>query len=122
MVTYDPKSALRAFRHHKVGLPKPQDQYTIKPRPQLLCVLLTDFSKRAPSLPDDLQALERTGTAIKDHVRGDGGVFLGSYELPHTPSSVVLVWGDPLLDPSAVIRATHQFRRDLATVERARGV
>lgn len=62
------------------------------------------------SVPDDFTALPKTSAAIKGHIRPDGAVYLGAFELQGDRSSVVLVYGPPMMDP---IRAEQ-----IATLER----
>ncbi len=62
-------------------------------RADTVCVLLKMLTDDGP-VPPDIKGLF-SATAIKNHVREDGGIFRGAYELPHEPESVVLVWADP---------------------------
>ncbi len=55
-------------------------------------VLLKSFTDGGP-VPDDFKALPKTAAALKAHVRPDGAVYKGAYELAGTPDSVVLMFG-----------------------------
>lgn len=59
------------------------------------CVLLRSLTDGGP-VPDDFQGLA-TAAAIRSHVRPDGAVYKGSWQLQTDKDSVVLVWGDPAL-------------------------
>jgi hypothetical protein len=51
-----------------------------------------------------------SSAALKAHVRADGAVYCGAFELQGHPDSVVIVFGDPALSP----RDAERF----ATLER----
>lgn len=59
-------------------------------------VLLRSFTENGP-VPDDFAGIPRSGAAIKEHVRPDGAVFLGAFEVQGDRSSVVLVYGPPTM-------------------------
>ncbi len=55
-------------------------------------VLLRSFVEDGP-VPDDFKGLPKTSAAIKAHVRPDGAVYKGSFQLQGAKDSVVLVYG-----------------------------
>jgi hypothetical protein len=57
------------------------------------CVLLKMLTDGGP-VPDDFTRLT-SSSALRDHVRSDGAVYLGAFEVQGKPDSVVLVYGDP---------------------------
>lgn len=54
-------------------------------------VLLRSLTEKGP-IPDDFTALQ-SAAAIKSHIRPDGAVYLGAFEVQGDRSSVVLVYG-----------------------------
>jgi hypothetical protein len=85
------------------------DVTLVATEPGVCVVLLKSLTEGHKIVPDDLQTL-RTGTAIKNHTRPDGAVYLGAFDLQNTPESTVLVYGPASLAPEKVER--------LATLER----
>ena len=72
-----------------------------------VCVLLKMLTDDGP-VPDDIKGLF-SGTALKNHVRADGAVFRGAYELQDQPDSVVIVFADPSLsDERCLIMANME--------------
>ena len=67
------------------------------------------FLENGP-MPDDFKALPKTSEALKAHVRPDGGVYRGAYELQGTPGSVILMYGPANL--------TAQRAEKIANMER----
>lgn len=116
-MTYDPRRAIR-------NATKAMNRYVQKNGPSVgvvdpmytatamsaapCCVLLKAITDGGP-VPDDLTNL-KSGAAIKDHVRSDGAVFIGAFELQGDRDSIVLVYGDKALP-------VQQAER-LATLER----
>jgi hypothetical protein len=117
-LTYDPKSAAQAFRQatrpsgSPVGAPVNQ-AYSRADRPQTLCILLLGFVAGTAVLPDDFDNVERTATALKAHVRPDGGVYLGAYQAPRDAAGVVVVFGDPLMEQKEAMQSSIVFRGKL---------
>lgn len=74
------------------------------------CVVLLRSLTEGGPVPDDLSAL-KSAEAIQQHVRPDGAVYRGAFELQNTPDSLCLVYGDPSL-------TRHEAER-IATMERA---
>lgn len=81
--------------------------------PATCCVLLLGFINRHPMVPDDFHNVERTSDGIKQYVRPDGGVFLGTFELPKQQGSAVLVYGDPSMTQEEAAAASLAYRRKL---------
>ncbi len=75
-------------------------------------ILLKSFTEGGP-VPDDFKALPRTAAAIKAHVRPDGAVYKGAFELQGTPDSVVLVFGPKNLTAHRAERIAAMERLDL---------
>jgi hypothetical protein len=83
---------------------------TTATEPGVCVVLLKSITEGlARVVPDDFQSI-RSADDIKAHVRPDGAVFLGAYELQNTPESLCLVYGPASLLPEKAER--------LATLER----
>ncbi len=80
----------------------------VKSRAAACCVLLKMLTEGGP-VPDDFTGLT-SSRALRDHVRSDGAIYLGAFELQGQPDSVVLVYGDHLMTPAGAER--------LATLER----
>lgn len=78
------------------------------PKAETVCVLLACLASSGP-VPDDITGLT-TGQHLKDHVRADGGIYRGAYEMQGQPDSVVLVYADP--------RASDHHCEAAATMER----
>jgi len=119
MSDYDPKSALKIFANHaraqravnRLTIGASKDPYEGRQKAETLCVLLASFVNGSAVLPDDFDTVEKTGKGLKAHVRPDGGVFVGAFELPHDPTSVIVVYGDPLMDGKEAVYASLSFRR-----------
>jgi hypothetical protein len=78
--------------------------------PGVCVILLKSLTEDIRTVvPDDFHPL-RTALALQEHVRPDGAVFLGAYELQNTPDSLCLVYGPASLLPEKAER--------LATLER----
>lgn len=77
--------------------------------PGVCVVLLKSLTEGLKVVPDDFLTLT-TAEAIKGHVRPDGAVYLGAFDLQNTPESTVLVYGPASMNPEKVER--------LATLER----
>lgn len=115
-MSYDPRKAIRHatkamnqfVRQNGPRLGMTEPVYTAASGIGPCVVLLRSITERGP-VPDDMQNLT-TGQAIKAHVRSDGAVFIGAFELQGDRESVVLVWGDPAMKPEQAER--------LATLER----
>jgi hypothetical protein len=80
----------------------------VEKRADPCCVLLKMLTDGGP-IPDDFKGL-RSSQAIREHVRSDGAVYRGAFELQGRPDSVVLVYGDPTL--------TDQQAERLSVIER----
>lgn len=130
--TYDPRSAFLGMRSGLKALAKkakreerPSGLVTAKGEviesvvstgPATCCVLLLAFAKSAPMVPDDFHNVPRTKEGIESYVRPDGGIYLGSYELPNDPGGVVLVWGDPAMSQEQAAAASLAYRKKLHTL------
>jgi hypothetical protein len=60
--------------------------------PSPCAVLLRSFTEGGP-VPDDFEGLPKTAEALKSHVRSDGAVYLGAFEVQGDKDSVVLMYG-----------------------------
>lgn len=103
---YDPRSAIRRatrsmndyVKKHERPIRLVGDGDATTPiasatEPALCVVLLKALTDGVHSIvPDDFHSL-RTADGIKAHVRPDGAVFLGSFELQNAPDSLCLVYG-----------------------------
>ncbi len=89
--------------------PRPELTLTATDQPVPCAVLLRSLTEGGP-VPDDFTALPKTAAAFKAHVRPDGAVYKGAFELQGRRGSVVLVWG-----PTAM---SLQRAEQVATVER----
>lgn len=113
---YDPLKAIRhatkAMNQYvkqagpSVGVTDPVYAATAGASP--VCVLLKSITDGG-LVPDDMTNLT-SGQAIRDHVRSDGAVFVGAFELQGDRESIVLVYGDAAMKPEQAER--------LATLER----
>lgn len=117
--SYDPRKAIhratRAMDEYvrksgpSVGVTEPV--YTTKSGIAPVCVLLKSITDRGPC-PDDFQTLT-SGEQIKRHVRSDGAVFVGAFELQGDRESVVLVYGDPAMKAEQAERLATMERPEL---------
>lgn len=117
-MTYDPLKSLSGLRRDmqkeiasKGELVIPGTAVTaplaVERKADTVCVLLKMLTDDGP-VPDDIRGLF-SGPAIKAHVRADGGVFRGAFEVAGRPDSVVLVWADPSLsDERCLIMASME--------------
>lgn len=100
-----------------IQLPPPTDVpvVTIKAAPCVVLLrALTDghAGKGWSSVPDDFHALT-SAAAIEAHVRADGAVYVGAYQVQGHPDSVVLVYGDPSMTPQQAERYSITERPEL---------
>ncbi len=121
-MTYDPKSALKILKKNNamparkpVG-PNIPDAYRMGSRPQPLCFPLMAWLDGAKALPEDILAVPLSSKVLKEHVRPDGGMFLGLFELPDQPASGIVVFGDPLMSRENAIAVSIHFRRRLTRI------
>lgn len=56
------------------------------------CILLRSLTDGGP-VPDDFNRLKLSGASLKEHVRPDGGVYLGAFEVQGQKDSLVIVYG-----------------------------
>jgi hypothetical protein len=113
---YDPRSAMRpAIKGLRRYVEKhtPASERTLHlstaDRPTPCAVLLRSLTDNGP-VPDDFTAIPKTAAGFKAHVRPDGAVYKGAFELQGQRGSVVLVWG-----PADM---TVQRAEQVATIER----
>lgn len=124
--SYDPrqgiKNAVRAMntyvkKHERpeliTGEPKNLPDVglaSVAQEPAPCVVLLRSFTDgNRDIVPDDFFAL-RTAKDLQAHVRPDGAIYLGAYELQNTPDSLCMVYG-----PASM---TSEKAERLATLER----
>lgn len=84
-----------------------------RPRIETCCILLLAFVSGSPMVPDDFHTLPKSAAALKDYVRPDGGVYLGSFQAPNDPAGVVVVFGDPMSSQRQAVQASLRYRRRL---------
>lgn len=83
---------------------------SVATEPGVCVVLLKSLTEGLSTVvPEDFHAL-RSADSIQSHVRPDGAVYLGAFELQNTPESLCLVYGPASLLPEKAER--------LATLER----
>jgi hypothetical protein len=125
---YDPTSALKAVRDAlKQYEPSPArgrllgpdekpigqpiaPAYEMKEGPAVLCFLLREWAEGQCALPDDFDDLPKSGKALKEHVRPDGGVYLGAFDSQGDPLGVIIMFGDPALPLRQAIDLSLEFR------------
>jgi hypothetical protein len=94
-------------------------EYAPRRKAEVVCFFLLEWLGGGLDeyLPDDMKramicaANVPIGEALRRHERPDGGVYIGSFELPDAPGSMVVVFGDPLMERQEAIVMTHQFRK-----------
>ena len=145
-MSYNPKGALEAFlisrnrqqelqKLSREGLKKkifrgnapividdrPKDvipEKTEEPKVPLLCFPLQAWLDGAQDLPKDIQGLDKTGKTLREHIRPDGAVFLGLFEVPSGKGTGVVVFGDKGTPQSTAVAVSQQYREDvLAEIE-----
>lgn len=118
--SYDPKSVFKVLK--KAGRPvrpvgkKVGPAYDLKQRPPAFCFPLQAWIDKHEALPEDIRALPLVSGALRGHVRPDGSVYCGAYELPNQPQSTIIVFGDALLSHEDAIAASVEFRRRLERI------
>lgn len=117
-MTYNPMKSLSGLRQsmqkeiaskgeHVIPGTEVKAPLEITRKADTVCVLLKMLTDDGP-VPDDIKGL-LSGTALKNHVRSDGAVFRGAYELQGQPDSVVIVFADPSLsDERCLIMANME--------------
>lgn len=120
MSDYNPRNVLKVLRKNN-ALPRPvgkrvKDAYELKAKPEPLCFPLMAFVERSRNLPEDFHGLAPSSQSLKAHVRPDGGVFLGLFELPNQEGSGIVVFGDPLMARDEAIGVSIAFRRKLQRI------
>ncbi len=114
-MTFDPKKSVRKAtqamnsytRKHSQG-ERPLELST-NTLPVPCAVLLKSFTDNGP-VPPDFVALPRTSAALKAHVRPDGAIYKGAYQVQGDPDSVVLMYGPKNL--------TEKRAAEIANLER----
>ena len=86
----------------------------------LLCFPLQAWLDGAEMLPRDILTLEKSGHALKSHIRPDGAVFLGLYEVPNGKGTGVVVFGDAATEQKVAIAVSQQYRDDVLAERDAR--
>lgn len=113
---YSPLKAIRrATRSMNSAVQKAEASWSVPPiistteKSAPCAVLLKSFTDDV-MLPDDFNSVGKSGAAIKAYVRPDGAVYQGAFQMQGQPDSVVMVWGDPSMEPDEAER--------IATMER----
>ena len=83
----------------------------------LLCFPLSAFIHNDPGLPPDFQSVERTGQGLKQHLRPDGAVFLGLFEIPKEPHTGIVVFGPPNTSVGIANQCSQQYRDEQHALE-----
>jgi hypothetical protein len=118
---YDPKSALKRFTEAGGLKGRPVGKrvgpaYDIKARSPFLCFPLMAWLDKNDALPQDIKDLPTSSKALKEHVRPDGGVYLGAFELPDDSGSTVIVFGEATTRHEDAKNASILFRQKLARI------
>lgn len=100
-----------------VDLPPPESEPVQAP---LLCFPLAAFTQYDDSLPPDFRTVERSGTGLKSHVRPDGAVFLGLFEIPKEPHTGIVVFGPQGTKPEIANAVSQQYRQEQHALESGR--
>ncbi len=96
---YDPRAGIRgatkamnAFvrKSHPTG--RRDLTLSTNDQPVPCAVLLKSFVEDGP-VPDDFKGLPKSSQSLKDHVRPDGAVYKGAFQLQGTKDSVILMYG-----------------------------
>ncbi len=106
------KEARKAMDHYvQKHTPSQEKPLTLSTNEQPIpcAVLLKSFTDGGP-VPDDFKALPKTSTALKAHVRPDGGVYKGAFDLEGGKDSVVLMYGPKNLTPQRAERIAAMER------------
>lgn len=119
MSEYDPKSALKKFSEAGGFKGKPIGKrvgpaYDLKARAPFFCFPLMAFAMRDEHLPQDIKDLPTSSKSLKEHVRPDGGVYLGAFELPDDAGSTIVVYGEATTTQDEAKQASILFRQRLA--------
>jgi len=124
---YDPRGALTVVQdairrntpviHGEDGRPmggglvdEEGNAYAPQVRPETVCFLLVQWCAGLAVIPDDFHNVPKTAGGLREHVRPDGGVYLGLFETPADPAGAVVVYGDPLMDIKDAMRRSLQYR------------
>jgi len=83
------------------------------PKVPLLCFPLQAWLDGAQDLPKDIHGLPKTGSALKTHVRPDGAVFLGLFEIPGSKNTGVVVFGDKGTPQGTAVAVSQQYREEV---------
>jgi hypothetical protein len=122
---YSPLAALKQLTHYEEtdvprGQPVPvglvnEQGIEIHPLAKIetCCILLLAFTAGSPMVPDDFHNVPKSGTGLREYVRPDGGVYLGSFEAPNDPGGCVVVYGDPMMTEKQAVQASLRYRRKL---------
>jgi hypothetical protein len=121
------RDAAKVFMRHQATLgPKPTGPVIDVQTGSKLCVIpLLAFARQSPTLPDDFHTdVEkiiadaphvRAGKAVSGwlqaHVRGDGAVYLGTFDVPHEKGGALVVYGDPNTTEQQARQASLAYRR-----------
>src|SRR5689334_3440310 len=116
--TYSPLGSLTTLRRamqdeiakHEHVIPGSQvaPPLAVTERAAPCCILLQTLVEGGP-VPDDLIGIT-TGAQLKAHVRPDGAVYQGAYEVMGQPDSVVIVYADQSLKPGAAEHLANMER------------
>lgn len=84
---------------------------TEAPKPSTYCFLLLAFAHGSPMMAEDFHNVPKNGAGLKAHTRPDGGVYLGTFELPKDPGGAVVVFGDPDMSREEAAASSLAFRQ-----------
>jgi hypothetical protein len=86
----------------------------------LLCFPLAAFTTYDDSLPPDFRMVERSGSGLKNHIRPDGAVFLGLFEIPKEPHTGIVVFGPQGTSSQIANAVSQQYRQEQHALESGR--
>lgn len=139
-MSYSPLSALKAWVQSSgpkivergadpliLKTPDGEPVADAKPVAETVCFPLHAFTNADQSLPDDflpdlgkivedgkaegLRGGQAVGAWLRGHVRHDGGMYMGAYELPGDKAGTVIVYGDPLMSEMDARQASLRYRK-----------
>jgi ATP-dependent Clp protease adapter protein ClpS len=121
------RDAAKVFMRHQATLgPKVNGPVIdIQSGPKLCVIPLLAFARQSPTLPDDfltdvdtivadaphVRAGKAVSLWLQAHVRGDGAVYLGTFDVPHEQGGALVVYGDVNTTEAQARQASLAYRR-----------
>ncbi len=113
---YSPKDAIRRTTRAMQSFTQKHTPASERPlslstntQPVPCALYLRSFTENGP-IPDDFAGLPKTSVALRSHVRPDGAVYKGAFQIQGDKDSVVLVYGPQNL--------TEKRAEEIANMER----